>query len=157
MRGTSFRLLAGLALAGLAACGSGGGGDGGGPTGPVVTVVFLYDAPTAPDPGAEAANPTCYHGTMATHVHPSWRGWATVFMVANGPDQWTLTLADVPVGTQVSFRLNDPNNCDVSPTGATTTDIRANGVLLTNVVSTPGSGPEPGLSFTVDANGVVTP
>jgi hypothetical protein len=141
----------------LPACGGGGYGDGGGTPVPVVTVVFTYDAPTAPDPDAETANPTCFSGTMATHIHPSWRAWAAVFMVANGADQWTLTFSDVPVGTLVSFRLNDPNNCDVSPTGATLTNIKANGVVLSNVVSTPGSGPEPGLSFTVDVYGLVTP
>src|SRR5262245_19838293 len=109
MRSTLCRLLAGAVLFGLAACGSGGYGGGGGGTGPVTTVVFTYDAPTAPDPAAEAANPTCFQQTMATHIHPSWQGWAADFMTANGPDQWKLTLTDVPVGTLVSFRLNDPN------------------------------------------------
>src|SRR5688572_27732319 len=132
MRRLPTRLGIAALLTVLPACGGGGGDGGGGGSvpGPVVTVTFTYDAPTAPDPAAEAANPTCFHGSVATHVHPSWRAWATVFMVANGADQWTLTLDDVPVGVLVSFRLNDPNNCDVQPTGATTTDIRANGVLL---------------------------
>jgi hypothetical protein len=138
----------------LPACGS-GGGDGGGF--PVVTVLITYDAPTAADPNAEATNPTCVHGTGMTHVHPSWRGFATVHMTANGTDQWTVLLDDVPANTVVSFRLNDPNQCVAHPTGATTTNIRANGVLLDDVVSTPGSGPEPGLAFSVAADGVVTP
>jgi hypothetical protein len=30
-------------------------------------------------------------------------------------------------------------------------------VLLTQIVTTPGSGPEPGLAFAVDAGGRVTP
>jgi hypothetical protein len=103
------------------------------------------------------ANPTCVQATAMTHIHPSWQAWAAVHMVANGPDQWTLGFTDVPVGAVVSFRLNDPNRCSVHATGATTANISANGVLLSHIVSTPGSGPEPGLSFSVDAAGVVTP
>jgi hypothetical protein len=146
------RVLAAFLMV-LPACGS--GGDGGGT--PLVTVLITYDAPTAADPDAAAANPACVQGTGMTHVHPSWRGFATVHMTANGADQWTVLLEDVPANTVVSFRLNDPNQCIAHPTGATTTNIKANGVTLTNVVSTPGSGPEPGLSFSVATSGVVTP
>lgn len=47
--------------------------------------------------------------------------------------------------------------CADNPTGAATQNVSANAVLLTNVVDTPGSGVEPGLSFTVDADRQITP
>lgn len=142
-----FVVLAAL----LAACGSGGDAP------VLVTVVITYDAPTAPDGNAQQQAPACFAASSPTHLHPSWRDFATVPLVANGPSQWTLTFSDVPAGVRVAFRVNDPNRCPSHPTGAVTTDIRANGVLLTDVVATPGSGPEPGLAFTVDGSGAVTP
>jgi len=45
-----------------------------------------------------------------------------------------------------------------SPTsGAATRNVFGNDVLLVEIVPTPGSGIEPGLAFTVSANGRVTP
>ena len=36
-------------------------------------------------------------------------------------------------------------------------NVLGNDVLLVDTVPTPGSGTEPGLAFTVDADGTVTP
>jgi hypothetical protein len=137
----------------LGACGGGGGGA---PT--RVAVSFTYDAPTAVDPNAALLAPACVAAVGPTHMHASWQAYAMVEMVANGPNQWTLTYADVPVGAQVYFRVNDPNLCPLSVGGAATAGVRANSVLLSNVVQTPGGfGPEAGLAFTVDGQGNVTP
>jgi hypothetical protein len=147
-----MRVLVLAALCVVTACGSGGTDV---PT--LATVVFTYDAPTAADPAAAQQAPSCVAGVGPTHLHASWQMYMMVPMVANGPNQWVLAYADVPVGVQVFFRINDGNVCPQNPTGAVTVNIRANGVLLTDLVQTPGMGPEPGLAFRVDANGVVTP
>lgn len=139
-------------LASLAACG------GGAAEVARATVHFTYDAPTAADPSAAQQAPACVSAVGPTHMHASWQSYAMVEMVANGANQWTLTYADVPVGVQVYFRINDPNRCPTSTGGAATDNVRANGVLLTNIVQTPGGfGPEAGLAFVVDSDGVVTP
>lgn len=142
-RALSLALVLGLAA------GCGGGGSGGGF--PTVSVTIVYLAATERDPDI----PDC--GVGATHIHPSWRDFARVGLVANGPDEWWIEFTDVPPNRLLSIRVNDANKCPADPNGATTEDIYANGVLLTNVVDTPGDGIEPGLSFSVDADGEVTP
>ena len=47
--------------------------------------------------------------------------------------------------------------CATDPNGASTENVFANGILLTDIVGTPGNGTEPGLAFTVAADGTVTP
>jgi hypothetical protein len=61
------------------------------------------------------------------------------------------------VGPRLSLRISDGNVCDENPTGAATRNVFANNVLLIEIVTTPGSGPEPGFAFSVDASGGVTP
>jgi len=78
-------------------------------------------------------------------------------MRAVGMERWEITFEDVPIGVLQSIRISDPTVCADNPTGASTQNVFANAVLLINVVDTPGSGVEPGLSFMVDANGQVTP
>jgi hypothetical protein len=90
-------------------------------------------------------------------MHPSWRSFSAFALTAAAPDRWEISFSDVPVGARQSFRINDGNACDQNATGATTQNIFANDVRLTEVVTTPGSGPEPGLAFTVDGSGRVTP
>lgn len=150
---TRLLTLLTLCLAALAAC---GGDDGSEDTGIVVT--FVYQAPTALDPDVAAAFPSCVDSVGATHLHPSWRDYQRFNMRANGPNEWRLPFSAVPAGTH-RFRINDPNVCTENATGAVTVGIFANGVELTNVVDTPGGllGTEPGLSFTVAADGTVTP
>jgi hypothetical protein len=121
------------------------------------TVEFGYAAPTAADQAIAMQFPACFQGVNQTHIHPSWREYEASLLTADGSDRWVITFDDVPVGVEQRFRINDPNNCDLNATGATTTDITANGVTLTRVVDTPGSGIEPGLAFTVSGNGAVTP
>ena len=121
------------------------------------TVEFVYSAPTAPDQAIATQFPACFQGVSQTHIHPSWHQYEASFLTADGPDRWTITFDDVPVGVEQRFRINDPNHCDLNATGATTTGITANGVTLTRGVDTPGSGIEPGLAFTVGGNGTVTP
>lgn len=123
-------------------------------TPPHATVSFEYVAPTATDPRVAAQFASCVTGIERTHLHPSWRGFARIDLIAAG-DRWTVTVSDVPVGVRHRFRINDPNVCPENPTGAVTRGILANGVPLTGVVETPG--PEPGLAFTVAADGTVTP
>lgn len=145
------RLLA-LPLAATIAAGCGDGAPSG-----TATVAFVYAAPTTTDPAVAAQFPACVQGVGQTHIHPSWRGFVRVELTAEGSDRWTVTFDDVPVAIENRIRVSDPNTCAQNATGASTTGVSANGVTLTRVVDTPGSGTEPGLAFTVDGDGIVVP
>lgn len=122
----------------------------------LAAVTFDYVAATAVDPAVAERHPDCVAGVGRTHIHPSWRGFARVDMTAAG-DRWTISFADVPVGSRERVRVSDANACAYNATGAATRNLLANGVRLTDVVDTPGSGTEPGLAFTVAGDGAVTP
>ncbi len=143
-----------LLLLGAVACISSGTS---GPTVQVTVVEFVYQASTSIDPDVAAAHAACVGGVGQTHIHPSWLSFSRINMRAVGAERWEITFDDVPIDVLQSIRISDPNVCADNPTGASTQNAFANAVLLTNVVDTPGSGVEPGLSFTVDANGQVTP
>lgn len=96
-------------------------------------------------------------GVGATHLHPSWRSFEKVNFIAYGPMEWRRTFTDVPVGERLRLRVSDANTCHLDPNGATTENVFANEVQLHRVVETPGNGPEPGLSFLVEADGTVKP
>ncbi|MBI4544235.1 MAG: hypothetical protein HY703_03470 [Gemmatimonadetes bacterium] len=120
-------------------------------------VEIVYRAATTIDPAVAQQHASCVQGVGQTHLHPSWRDYRGINMTAQGAERWSITFSDVPVNQEVRFRINDPNNCARDRTGATTENVFANGVRLTRVVDTPGSGTEPGLAFRVDAGGTVTP
>ncbi len=147
-------IAAALLVVSLAAC---GGGDP--PTAPIrpATVTITYRAATAIDPAVQAQFPNCVNGVRPTHVHPGWRGFAREVLPAFPPDRFEITFTDVPVGSRQSLRISDPNACAIDPNGASTQNVFANGILLTDVVGTPGNGTEPGLAFAVTADGTVTP
>ncbi|MCZ6916270.1 MAG: hypothetical protein O7I93_05805 [Gemmatimonadetes bacterium] len=119
-----------------------------GPTVQVTVVEFVYQASTSIDPDVVAAHSACAIGAGQTHIHPSWLNFSRINMRAVGVDRWEITFRDVPIDVLQSIRISDPNVCADNPTGAATQNVSANAVLLTNVVDTPGSGVEPGLSFT---------
>ncbi len=121
------------------------------------TVTFTYQAATAIDPATRAQFPNCVNGASPTHIHPGWQGFTAVPLPPFPPDRFEITFTDVPVESRQSVRISDPNGCDVDPNGASTRNVFANGVLLTNIVGTPGNGTEPGLAFTVAADNTVTP
>ena len=146
--------VAALLLVGAVACIS---SDTTGATVQVTVVDFVYQASTTIDPDVAAAHAACVSGVGQTHIHPSWRNFSRINMRAVGVERWEITFEDVPIDVLQSIRVSDPNVCADNATGASTQNISANAVLLANVVDTPGSGIEPGLSFTVDANGQVTP
>ena len=125
------------------------------PTATTATVLIAYSAPTQPT--LPASVQACVRGVGATHVHPSWRGFVVVTMRIAASDRFELSLDDVPVNQRVSIRVSDANACLENPTGAATRNVFANGTRLTEIVTTPGSGPEPGLAFTIAADGRVTP
>ncbi|HJU64965.1 MAG TPA: hypothetical protein VJ596_04775 [Gemmatimonadaceae bacterium] len=128
------------------------------PIGPETTMVIVaYVAPTITDPNIAASFPVCVNGVDRTHIHPSWRNFGRFDMTAATGVRWEIVLSDVPVNQELRIRINDPNACDTDPNGATTDNVFANGVELTRVVTTPGNGSEPGLAFTVAADGEVTP
>jgi hypothetical protein len=119
-----------------------------------VQIVFLGSTTRRSDLPASAQ--TCANAVGPTHTHPSWREFAGIPLQAVPPDRYELTFTDVPVGTRVSFRVNDQNFCDENPTGAVTRNILANGIRLTQNATTPGNGDEPGYAITVAANGAVS-
>ena len=98
----------------------------------------------------QAQFPNCVNGVRPTHVHPGWRQFAREVLPAFPPDRFEITFTDVPVGSRQSLRISDPN-------GASTQNVFANGILLTDVVGTPGNGTEPSLAVAVTADGTVTP
>ena len=91
-----------------------------------------------------------------THIHPSWRSFASIPLQAVPPDRYEISFTDVPVGTRVSFRINDQNSCDENPTGAVTRNVFANDVRLVQNATTPGNGDEPGYALTIAANGTIS-
>ncbi len=134
-------------------------GEGADPTPPRerVTVRLDYHAATAPDPAVVDQFPECAELVGRTHVHPSWRKFEAYSMSVEGSDLFTLTFDDVPLGYN-ELRVSDQNACDTHRTGAVTEHaVDANDVLLTHAVPTPGSGVEPGFSFSVTADGIVSP
>ena len=127
------------------------------PSSGVTTVVITYRAATTPRIDLTPSTQACVIGVGQTHVHPSWRGFGAFAFTAVAADRWEFSFNDAPVGARLSLRVSDGNVCDENPTGAATRNVFANNVLLTEIVTTPGSGPEPGFAFSVDASGRVTP
>jgi hypothetical protein len=119
-----------------------------------VRIVFLGSTTRRSDLPASAQ--TCVNGVGSTHTHPSWRDFAAVALQPVPPDRYEITFNDVPVGTRVSFRINDQNSCDENPTGAVTRNVFANDVRLNQNTTTPGNGDEPGYALTVAANGAIS-
>jgi hypothetical protein len=123
-------------------------------TAATVRIVFLGSTTRRPDLPASAQ--ACVAGVGATHIHPSWQSFAGIPLQAVPPDRYEITFSDVPIGTRVSFRVNDQNSCDENATGAVTRNVFANNVRLVQNATTPGSGDEPGYGLTVAANGTIS-
>lgn len=147
-------LVAVAALTAVAVTGCHDSPSGPSPSTTTLRVAFLGPTTRRSDlpPSAQA----CVAGVGATHIHPSWRAFAAIPLQAIPPDRYEITLSDVPVGTRVSFRINDQNSCDENPTGAVTRNVFANDVRLIQNATTPGNGDEPGYALTVAPNGTVT-
>ena len=96
------------------------------------------------------------NGVGLTHTHPSWRNFVAIPLNPVPPDRYEIVFTDVPVGTRVSFRVNDQNSCDENPTGAVTRNVFANDVRLIQNATTPGNGEEPGFAFTASSNGTIS-
>ena len=144
-------------LAAVPACG-GGGSPPAAPGASVATVSFVYSASTVRRAGLPS---DCADFVGPTHIHPSWRGFAVTPLTA-GADRWEVTLSDVPVDSVQQVRVNDVNACTENTTGYVLRNVTANGVALTTVVpGSPGSATgfasDPGLSFTVNGRGQVSP
>jgi hypothetical protein len=122
--------------------------------GPTLRIVFFGSTTRRTDlpPSAQS----CVAAVGATHIHPSWRNFATIPLQPVPPDRYEITFDDVPVGTRVSFRVNDQNLCDENPTGAVTRNVFANDVRLIQNATTPGAGDEPGYSLVVAADGEIS-
>lgn len=159
MRITIGRLIVLLTVAGTLACGTDSSSTDSsiapGATAATVTVTFVYRASTIPRTDLPAALASCVSGVGRTHIHPSWRSFGRIEMTPIGTEQWEISFSDVPAGVRNSVRVSDGNACDENPTGAATRNVFANGIVLSEIVPTPGSGTEPGLAFTVSADGRV--
>jgi hypothetical protein len=126
------------------------------PNSNAATVRIAFQGATTRRNDLPASAQSCANGVGVTHTHPSWRGFAGIPLQPVPPDRYEITFNDVPIGTQVSFRVNDQNFCDENATGAVTRNVFANDVRLIQNATTPGSGPEPGFAMTVSASGGVT-
>lgn len=142
---------------GIVACGGRTTPTSPAPTNFRTTVRFVYRASTIPRTDLSPSARACVEGVGRTHIHPSWRNFDRFEMTPVGTDRWETGFVDVPVNTRQSIRVSDGNACDENPTGAATRNVFANDVRLVDIVPTPGSGTEPGLAFTVSADGRVTP
>ena len=149
----SIRMIAALASLTLFACDEA-------PTSPGqstvagVRIVFLGSTARRSDLPASAQG--CVSGVGATHIHPSWRNFAGIPLQPVPPDRYEISFNDVPIGTRVSFRINDQNSCDENATGAVTRNVFANDVRLVQNATTPGNGDEPGYALTIAANGAIS-
>ena len=148
-----FRTIAAVALLIASAC------DDDAPLSPseasnTVRIVFAGSTTRRSDLPASAQG--CAAGVGVTHIHPSWRNFASIPLQAVPPDRYEISFTDVPVGTRVSFRINDQNSCDENPTGAVTRNVFANDVRLVQNTTTPGNGDEPGYALTIAANGTIS-
>jgi hypothetical protein len=119
-----------------------------------VRIVFAGSTTRRSDLPASAQG--CAAGVGVTHIHPSWRNFASIPLQAVPPDRYEISFTDVPVGTRVSFRINDQNSCDENPTGAVTRNVFANDVRLVQNTTTPGNGDEPGYALTIAGNGTIS-
>jgi hypothetical protein len=143
-------LLLAAALCAAIACGSS--------TAPssLATVRVVLMGATARRTDLPPSAQACVDGVGATHIHPSWRNFATSPLQAFPPDRYEISLSDVPVNMRVSFRVNDQNSCDENPTGAVTRNIFLNNVRLVQNTTTPGNGDEPGYAFVISQNGTIS-
>jgi hypothetical protein len=120
------------------------------------TVLIVFEGATTRRTNLPASAQPCLDGVGATHIHPSWRNFAAIVLTSVPPSRYELSFADVPIGTRVSFRINDQNSCDENATGAVTRNVFANNVRLTQNATTPGNGDEPGFAFSVTAGGTIS-
>lgn len=123
----------------------------------MATVQFVYLAAAEMDPAVAEQFPGCVQGVGQTHIHPGWANFARFNMQVASANRREITFENVPTDGEQRIRISDPNVCAMNPTGASTEGVMANGVTLNRVVDTPGSGIEPGLAFSVSADGIVTP
>ena len=127
------------------------------PVGPTVaTVRLVFLGATARRTDLPASAQACVNGVGVTHTHPSWRNFAAIPLQAVPPDRYEISFTDVPIGTRVSFRVNDQNACDENPTGAVTRNVLVNDIRLVQNATTPGNGDEPGFAFTIASNGTIS-
>lgn len=120
------------------------------------TIRIVFMGATARRSDLPASAQACVSGVGATHTHPSWRNFAGMPLQPVPPDRYEITFNDAPVGTRVSFRINDQNACDENATGAVTRNVFANDVRLIQNTTTPGNGDEPGYALTVAATGTIS-
>jgi hypothetical protein len=112
-----------------------------------VRIVFLGSTTWRSDLPASAQ--ACAGGVGATHIHPSRRSFAAIPLQPVPPDRYEITLSDVPIGTRVTFRVNDQNSCDENATRAVTRNVFANDARLVQNTTTPGNGDEQQMMFAI--------
>jgi hypothetical protein len=145
---------AGVALVWTLGCGDSYSPPAPTPGGSTPAVRIVFNGPTARRTDLPASAAACVNGVGATHIHPSWRDFAGIPLQPVPPDRYELTFMDVPIGTRVTFRINDQNHCDENPTGAVTRNVFANDLRLVQNATTPGD--EPGYAMVVASNGTVS-
>ena len=142
-----------LAALGLLVCACSSSGDD--PTGPVtMAVTFEYMADTAVDPAVDYVSCSPSGAVFTTHLHFIWNGWDDRrTMNVAGPDRFTYT-AQVPTGRDLTIALHDPNTCLSGDVYVAPSNLSANGVALSRVVSVfQGEG----IAFRHESDGTVVP
>jgi hypothetical protein len=126
------------------------------PSGSASTLRIVFAGSTTRRSNLPASAQACVSGVGVTHIHPSWRDFASIPLQPVPPDRYEITFTDVPIATRVSFRINDQNSCDENPTGDVTRNVFASDVRLVQNTTTPGNGDEPGYALTIAANGTIS-
>ena len=126
------------------------------PSGSANSLRIVFAGLTTRRSNLPASAQACVSGVGVTHIHPSWRDFASIPLQPVPPDRYEITFTDLPTATRVSFRINDQNSCDENPTGAVTGNVFANDVRLLQNTTTPGNGDEPGYALAIAANGTIS-
>jgi len=137
---------------------------GAGPNAPltsaIVAFVYVSHFTTCPKEGTLDYGVCLHHSAPAgtVNLRTFWNK-ASIRMKEAGPARWQLTLADVPVGVPLLISIFDIKCCCFDQCAPLqTSDVYANGVLLTHLVDEPhGQYGDEFLEFQIAADGSLVP
>jgi hypothetical protein len=133
-----------------------------GPTPQVASVNFFYQSVIPPDTPFDPMSIGCIRGILPFTIHlvGEWNDFRVLEMrPTDDGTGYRGVASDVPIGTLHSIVMIDPAMCNVdrNSLGAVTERVSANGVLLTTVAQVGPAPARSGLTFSVAADGTITP